>query len=292
MGLQNKAQQDPMFTHYMYNTLWINPAYAGTRDLLTVTGIYRSQWVNFAGNPKTQSISMHAPLVLGKSGVGLNVVNDQLGVTKSTLVSADYAYHVRLNKKAKLSFGLKGMVNIYRNSVSTLSLITQNDAAFANDVRSVLPNAGFGMYYFAKNYYFGLSCPKMLQNKLNTSASLLSREQRHYYFIAGYAYELKRDIIFKPTTFVKITPGAPIEADITGTFVFSDNFNLGVMYRSADAAGVITGFNITDQMYFGYSFDWSFPNSTGRYNKGSHELCLRYDFYVKPETKIKSTRHF
>lgn len=290
--LQSKAQQDPMFTHYAYNTLWLNPAYAGTRDLLTLTGIHRAQWLNFDGTPKTTSFSMHAPIVLGKSGAGFNVISDQLGVTKSTWISADYAYHVRLNKTSKLSFGLKGLVNIYRNSVSTLSLITQSDAAFANDIRSVLPNAGFGMYYFSKNYYVGISCPKMLQNKLNTSASLLSREQRHYYVIAGYAYEFSRDITFKPTAFLKVTPGAPIEGDITGTFVFDDNFNIGLMYRSADAVGALIGFNATDQLYIGYSFDWSFPNTTFRYNKGSHEICLRYDFFVKPETKIKSTRHF
>jgi len=290
--LQSKAQQDPMFTHYAYNTLWLNPAYAGTRDLLTLTGIHRAQWLNFDGTPKTTSFSMHAPIVLGKSGAGFNVISDQLGVTKSTWISADYAYHVRLNKTSKLSFGLKGLVNIYRNSVSTLSLITQSDAAFANDIRSVLPNAGFGMYYFSKNYYVGISCPKMLQNKLNTSASLLSREQRHYYVIGGYAYEFSRDITFKPTAFLKVTPGAPIEGDITGTFVFDDNFNIGLMYRSADAVGALIGFNATDQLYIGYSFDWSFPNTTFRYNKGSHEICLRYDFFVKPETKIKSTRHF
>ena len=290
--LQTKAQQDPMFTHYAYNTLWLNPAYAGTRDLLTLTGIHRAQWLNFDGTPKTTSFSMHAPIVLGKSGAGFNVISDQLGVTKSTWISADYAYHVRLNKTSKLSFGLKGLVNIYRNSVSTLSLITQSDAAFANDIRSVLPNAGFGMYYFSKNYYVGISCPKMLQNKLNTSASLLSREQRHYYVIGGYAYEFSRDITFKPTAFLKVTPGAPIEGDITGTFVFDDNFNIGLMYRSADAVGALIGFNATDQLYIGYSFDWSFPNTTFRYNKGSHEICLRYDFFVKPETKIKSTRHF
>jgi type IX secretion system PorP/SprF family membrane protein len=290
--LNTKAQQDPMFTHYMYNTQWLNPAYAGTRDLMTFTGIYRKQWLNFDGAPTSISFSGHAPLSLGKTGVGINVVNDQIGVTKSTLIAGDYAYMVRINKTAKLSFGLKGLVNVYRNSVSTLSLITQSDAAFANDIQSILPNAGFGMYYFTRNYYFGLSCPRMLQNKLNTSASLLSREQRHYYLIGGYAYEFTRDITFKPTAFLKVTPGAPIEGDLTGTFVFDDNFNVGVMYRSADAVGALIGFNVTDQLYFGYSFDWSFPNTTFRYNKGSHEICLRYDFFVKPETKIKSTRHF
>lgn len=286
------AQQDPMFTHYMNNTLWLNPAYAGTRDLLTVTGIHRSQWTGFDGSPQSQSISMHAPLILGKSGAGLNVINDKLGVTKSTMIALDYSYQIRVNSKAKLSMGIKGLVNIFKNNVSTLKLNQQNDISFASNVQSVLPNAGLGLYYFTKNYYFGLSSPKILQNKLNTSASLLSREQRHYYFIGGYAYDLTKDIVFKPTAFIKITPGAPIEGEITGTFVFDDKFNLGLMYRSGDALGALMGVSITDQLYFGYSFDWSFANTTGRYNNGSHEICLRYDFYVKPETKIKSTRHF
>jgi len=286
------AQQDPMFTHYMNNTLWLNPAYAGTRDLLTVTGIHRSQWVGFDGRPKSQSFSMHAPLVLGKSGAGLNVVNDQLGVTKSTWITMDYSYQIRLNSKAKLAMGIKGLVNIFRNNVSTLKLYNQNDAAFASDVQSILPNAGFGLYYYTKKYYVGLSCPKILQNQLNTSASLLSREQRHYYLITGYAFDINRNVVFKPTSFIKVTPGAPIQGELTGTFVFSDLVNIGLMYRSGDAFGALVGINVSDQLHVGYSFDWSMANTSGKYNSGSHEICLRYDFFVKPETKIKSTRHF
>ena len=99
LGNIAKAQQDAMFTHYMYNTLWLNPAYAGTRDALTITGIHRSQWVGFDGAPTDQSFTLHSPLLNGKMGIGLSVLNDKIGPTKSTLFALDLAYHVRLSKK-------------------------------------------------------------------------------------------------------------------------------------------------------------------------------------------------
>jgi type IX secretion system PorP/SprF family membrane protein len=286
------AQQDPMFTHYMYNTLWLNPAYAGTRGLLTVTGIHRSQWVAFEGAPQDQSLTLHSPAMANKLGWGLSFINDQLGPTKSTWIAADFAYHLKLNKKAKLAMGVKGLVNIYRNNVSTLKLDQQNDLAFANNIQSVLPNAGAGFYYYTRNFYAGISSPRIIENKLNTSASLLSKEQRHYFFIMGFARALGTNVVFKPTTFVKATLGAPVEADVTATFIFSEKFHLGVMYRTGDAAGALIGYNATEQLYIGYSFDWSFANTTGKYNSGSHEIILRYDMVFKAEGKIKHPRYF
>lgn len=291
-GFILKSQQEPMFTHYMYNTLWLNPAYAGTRDLLTVTGLHRSQWVNFSGRPQTQSISAHAPITLGKSGAGINIINDKIGPTKSTWVAADYSYHLRLNSKAKLAMGLKALVNILSNNVSQLKLDKQYDVHFAQNAQRVLPNAGFGMYYFTNKFYAGLSCPRLLQNKLTTTAFPLSREQRHYYLISGFVTDLSSNVELKPTAFLRITPGAPVEAELTATFIFSKKLNLGLMHRTGDALGLLTGFNISDQFYFGYSYDWSFTNTTGKYNSGSHEIMLRYDFFMKPESKIKSTRYF
>ena len=151
-----KAQQDAMFTHYMYNTLWLNPAYAGTRDALTVTGIHRSQWVGFDGAPTDQSLTLHSPMLNGKMGIGLSVLNDKIGPTASTLFALDLSYQVKLNQKSKLSFGLKGLVNMYKNNLSTLALDQQNDVAFAQNVNSFLPNAGAGIYYYRERFYIGV----------------------------------------------------------------------------------------------------------------------------------------
>lgn len=293
MATLMRAQQDPMFTHYMYNTLWLNPAYAGTRDLITITGIHRSQWVSFDGAPQDQSLTIHSPVGIHKKfGAGLSLINDKIGPVKSTWTAIDLSYTLKLNKKAKLSMGFKGLCNFYRNNVSQLKLTVQSDPSFANDVRATLPNAGAGFYYHTPKFYAGISSPRLIENKLNTSASALSKEQRHYFFIAGGVMNVSRNVLFKPTTFIKTTIGAPVEADVTGTFIFDSKFYAGLMYRSGDALGLLVGIDVSEQMYVGYSFDWSFANTTGRYNSGSHEIMVRYDLVYKSEGKIKSPRYF
>ena len=287
-----KAQQDAMFTHYMYNTLWLNPAYAGTRDALTVTGIHRSQWVGFDGAPTDQSLTLHSPMLNGKMGIGLSVLNDKIGPTASTLFALDLSYQVKLNQKSKLSFGLKGLVNMYKNNLSTLALDQQNDVAFAQNVNSFLPNAGAGIYYYRERIYIGVSTPKLLENKLGGDLGAASKEQRHFFLIMGTVFNLSKTVKLKPTGFLKATAGSPIEGDVTGTFIFNDKFNLGAMYRTGDAVGVLLGYNFTEQLYLGYSFDWSMANTTGKYNNGSHEIMLRYDLISKAKAKIKSPRYF
>ena len=180
-----KAQQDAMFTHYMYNTLWLNPAYAGTRDALTVTGIYRTQWVGFEGAPKDLSFTAHSPILKGKMGIGLSILNDVIGPTKSTLAALDLDYQIKLNEKSKLSFGLKGLANIYSNSLS--SITTNNvDASFSQNTQQILPNVGAGLYYYRERFYVGLSTPKLLENGLaGGGLGSSSKEQRHYFFYNG-----------------------------------------------------------------------------------------------------------
>ncbi len=287
-----KAQQDAMFTHYMYNTLWLNPAYAGTRDALTVTGIHRSQWVGFDGAPIDQTLTIHSPLFNGKMGIGLSLLNDKIGPTKSTLVALDLSYQVRLNEKSKLSFGLKGIVNMYSNSLSSLKLDNQNDGSFSQNFSKVLPNAGAGIYYYRERFYVGFSTPKLFENILNGGASSKSVEQRHYFFIMGTVFNLSKDLKLKPTCFVKATQGAPLQGDVTANFIIKDKFTAGAMYRTGDAMGILLGYNFTDQFTVGYSFDWSMANTTGKYNNGSHEIMLRYDLISKSKAKIKSPRFF
>ena len=293
----SNAQQDAMFTHYMYNTLAVNPAYAGSRDALTITGLHRSQWVGFDGAPTTQTLTLHTPILNQNTGLGLSFINDKIGPTNTTSFYADFSYKIKLTKKANLAFGLKGGLNMMTHNLTDLSLDTQNDPAFINDVQSkLLPNFGFGMYYFTERFYAGVSIPKLLENNfdLNSTSGTtnLASEKRHYFLIAGSVFDLNEEIKFKPTAFVKLTNGAPIEGDITGSFIFNDKFWLGAMFRTGDAVGILAGINITDQFSLGYSFDWSYANTTFRYNGGSHEIMLRYDFIYKAEEKIRSPRYF
>lgn len=290
-GMSLKAQQDAMFTHYMYNTLWLNPAYAGTRDAFTITGIHRSQWSGYDGAPSDQTITMHSPFLNGKMGAGLSLLNDRIGPVKNTVIALDLDYQVKLTKKSRLSFGLKGMFSMYNSDLSALRLDNPDDVIFKENIHRSSFNTGSGIYYYSGRFYAGISSPKLLQNSLAASAGVM-KEQRHYFFIAGTVIDLGENVKLKPTCFIKITAYAPVQSDITASFLFREKVSLGAMYRTGDAAGVLAGYNFTEQFAIGYSFDWSYSKSLSRYNGISHEIMLRYDLVSKNKSKIKSPRYF
>lgn len=297
-GTNLLAQQAPMYTHYMYNTLSINPAYAGSRDALTITGLHRSQWVDFSGAPVTQTLTMHTPLINQHIGLGLSLMNDKIGPVNNTSVFADFAYMMQLSPKSKLALGLSGGVNIYQANLSALDLDQQADPAFQNNISNrVTPNFGFGVYYSRERFYAGLSAPNLLQNNISeitvsNGNTLVGKEQRHYFFIAGAVFNLSDNLALKPTTLVKFTGGAPVQGDVTLSFIIMKRLLIGAMYRSGDAVGALVGFDITEQLHLGYSFDWSYGLKTNKYNQGSHELVLRYDFIFRNKKQVHSPRYF
>lgn len=292
------AQQTPMYTHYMYNTLVINPGYAGSRDALTMTALHRSQWVDFKGAPVTQTFTIHSPLRNEHLGVGLSLSNDKIGPTNNTSIFADFAYRIQLNKKSNLALGLSAGANIFQANLSTLDLDEQADPVFENSISNhIAPNFGFGIYYSRERFYAGISSPDLLQNSYSVvneanGNTLVAKEQRHYFLIAGTMLKITDNLAFKPTTFVKVTTGAPIQGDVTASFIIMQKLLLGVMYRSGDAVGALVGFDITEQFHIGYSFDYSYGIKTFKYNKGSHEIVLRYDFIKANKKQIHSPRYF
>ena len=294
-ALFTNAQQDAMFTHYMDNTLAINPGYAGSRDALTVMGLHRSQWVGFSGAPTTQTVLFHSPILNKKTGIGLSMINDKIGPTSTMSFYLDFSYKIKLTKRMNLAFGLKGGFNRLSNDINALKLGESQDNAFTTNFDTkFMPNFGAGLYLFTDKYYVGLSSPKILENNYSSqtiTTSDVGGEARHYFLIAGYAFRLNQDFVFKPTTFLKVTNAAPMEVDITAQIIFMDKIWGGLMFRTGDAAGALIGFSITDQFDVGYSFDWSYVNTTMKYNGGSHEIMLRYDFIFET-AKIKSPRYF
>jgi len=297
-GLTVTAQQAPMYTHYMYNTLSVNPAYAGSRDALTITALHRSQWVGYKGAPSIQTLTMHAPIANEHIGLGLTILNDNIGPTNNTGVFANFAYIMRVSPKSRLALGLSGGVNIFQANLSTLALNQESDPVFLNDINNrVTPNFGFGAYYYRESFYAGISAPYLLQNKysvetLADGSSILGKEKRHYFLIAGSLIKMTPGLDFKPTMLIKVTPAAPIQADLTASFVIAKKVLLGAMFRTGDAFGALVGLDISDQMHIGYSFDWSYGLNTGRYNYGSHEIMLRYDFIFSSKQQIHSPRNF
>ncbi len=292
------AQQEAMFTHYMFNTLAINPGYAGSRDALTLALLNRTQWVNFEGAPRTQTFTMHSPLFIRNTGMGLSVLNDRIGPTNNTSVFIDYSYKIRLSKLSHLVFGLKAGASYRENGLNNLAIHDQNDPQFANNVQSdFLPNFGFGLYYFTDRIYLGASIPGILEidyenNTTGGVSSLVSGKRQNYFFIAGYIFSLNEAFKFKPTTLVKVTGGAPVAVDVSGQIYYRDRIWGGLMFRSGDAMGALVGAYITQSLAFGYSYDWSYTNRTFRYNGGTHEIVLIYDFVFTQGQKIRSPRYF
>jgi type IX secretion system PorP/SprF family membrane protein len=292
------AQQVPLYTHYMDNTLVVNPAYAGSRDALTVTALHRSQWVDFKGAPITQTLTMHSPVYSEHIGLGLSVLNDKIGPTNNTSVFADFAYIMNLTLKSRLALGLSAGINIFRADLNSLQLDQGSDPVFQNNISNhVTPNFGFGAYYYRERFYAGISAPNLLQNNYATSnlvneMALVGKEKRHYYFIAGSMIKITDNFAFKPTMLMKLTQAAPLQGDFTASFVIVKKLLVGVMYRTGDAVGGLVGLDITDQLHMGYSFDWSTGIKTSKYNHGSHEIMLRYDFIFSSKKQIHSPRYF
>lgn len=292
------AQQAPMYTHYMYNTLVINPAYAGSRDALTITALHRSQWVDFKGAPLTQTLTAHSPLKNEHLGLGLSLSNDKIGPSNTTAVFADFAYRMQVSEKAKLALGISAGANIFQGNLNSLDLDQQSDPVFQQNIRNrATPNFGFGAYYSRERFYAGISAPNLLQNNYSVvtaanGATLVGKEQRHYFLIAGTMIKLSENLGFKPTALLKVTPAAPAQADLTASFIIMDKVLLGAMYRTGDSFGALIGLDVTDQFHIGYSFDWSYGVKTFKYNQGSHEIVLRYDFLSASKKQIHTPRYF
>lgn len=297
LSWQAKAQQDPMFSHYMYNTLAYNPAYAGYRKALSVSLLHRSQWVGFKGAPISQALTIHSPIYQDKLAAGLTVVHDKIGPTQNFAVYGDLAYVLKLNEKSKLSFGLKGGMNVIQNTLTTLKLSDdQADVAFQENVNNrLLPNCGFGMFYYNERFYAGISTPRLVESELSVDPSNPSKDnklRRHYFLIGGANFKVNEFWEAKPSMLIKATVGAPVQLELSTLLEYREQFNFGVLYRTGDAVGVIAGVKATKQLEVSYSFDWSFGLKSGRYNAGSHELMLRYDFVQKDKARIRSPRYF
>ena len=302
-GLQ--AQQDPHFTHYMFNTLEVNPGYAGSRDALTVTGLYRNQWIGFKGAPFTQTLTLHTPIFNDKVGLGLSVMNDRIGPTNNTSVFADFAYRIAMgqSKKARLTFGIKGGLNIMQIGLQQLGIRDELDPEFYNNVANkLLPNFGFGVYYYTDNFYVGGSVPRILENYYDGNINGLetdglARQKRHYDFIMGAMFKLGKNVKLKPSMLVKVLEAGPPELDLSALFYLAnDKFWIGPAFRtswkSTDAVSGLVGVQVFDQLSLGYSFDYSILNRSFKYNGGSHELMLRYDFIYNNHPRVKSPRYF
>lgn len=286
------AQQDAQFTQYMYNTISINPAYAGSRGVMSVFGLYRTQWVGLDGAPETSSFSVNTP-VGNNVGLGVSLVNDKIGPTNENNLSADFSYSIPTSATAKLSFGIKGSANLFKLDPTKLTPEDQGDPQFQDFKNKFSPNVGAGIYWHTDKAYVGLSVPNFIQtNRYDDNEVAIFKDRINYYFIAGYVFDLDRyeTIKFKPAILTKMVEGSPLQVDASANFMFNDKFVLGVAYRWSASLSALAGFQITDSLYIGYAYDRE-TTKLVNYNSGSHEIFLRFEF-LNNYNRITSPRFF
>jgi len=285
------AQQDAQYTQYMYNTININPAYAGSRGVMSIFGLHRTQWVGLDGAPTTNAFSLNTPINNSNLGLGLSLVNDRIGPTSDNTISADISYTVPMSENYKLSFGIKASGNIFNLDTSKLTPAQSNDPNLQNFNNEFSPNFGAGVYLHSDKLYFGLSVPNFLQDtKYNDNEVAVFQERMNFYAIGGYVFDLSQSIKFKPAFLTKVVTGAPLQVDASANFLFYDKFMLGGAYRWDAAVSALAGFQVTDGLFIGYSYDMETTNLR-RYNSGSHEIFLRFELFNKV-SKMVSPRFF
>lgn len=289
---ETHGQQDPMFTQYFFNPLSVNSGYAGTREAMHVALVAREQWVGIDGRPRTQSLVIHSPLKNEKIALGMSFLRDQIGPVQSTGIFGDIAYRIQLTPNSRLAFGLKGGVTLFTADLSSLTGTQENDPSFSQNLQNApMPNVGAGLYWWSERYFVGLSAPKLIENNLSPGNALeQGSEKRHFFAMAGYVFTLNPTLKFKPTALVKYVQGAPVSAEITTNILIAEKLWLGAMYRYKTAAGALMSYQVTPQLRAGYSFDYT-TNDLGRYNTGTHEIMLSYDFVFKSSHSL-SPRYF
>ncbi|NKI30702.1 PorP/SprF family type IX secretion system membrane protein [Croceivirga thetidis] len=292
------AQQDAQYTQYMYNTLAINPAYAGSRGVLSVAGLHRSQWIGLDGAPSTQTFNLHAP-ISEKMGAGLSIVNDEIGngTNQDTYFDAVFSYTISTSYNSRVSFGLKAgghLLNIDFNRLQEFNP-SANVTQESNIDNRFSPNFGAGVYYYSPTFYAGLSVPNFLETEHfqnSGSSSFLAQERMNFYFISGVVYDFRPDWKFKPTILLKAVQGAPLQADLSANFMYKETFTFGAAYRWSAAWSALFGYQISDQFMLGLAYDRETTElGNSSFNNGSFEVFLRFEFLTQFK-KVVTPRFF
>jgi type IX secretion system PorP/SprF family membrane protein len=289
-GIQ--AQQDSQYTQYMYNTVMFNPAYAGSREKLSVTSLYRAQWIGLEGAPKTINFGIESPLGSG-IGLAINIINDKIGPSNQTNAAANLSYYIGLGENYKLYFGIRGAVSLLNVDFTKLNIEnTQDPALAANIDNRFSPNIGAGLYLQSDNAYLGISIPSFLETKYyKDSQTSMAKEKQHIYFMTGYVFDLSYNLKLKPAALVKVVTSSPTQVDLSANFLYNEKFTLGIGYRLNTAVSALAAFQVYDKILIGYAYDRN-TSRLGQYASGSHELFLQFDLNNYTKTNRANFRFF
>jgi type IX secretion system PorP/SprF family membrane protein len=303
---QVRAQQDKMFSQYMFNMMALNPAYAGSRDVLSMSALYRNQWTGVQGAPQTATFTMDMPLNQERVGVGLQLYGDKAGVVEEAGAFASYAFRIKVGTKTTLALGLQGGASSYRANLAEVRTTPdgsgQVDPAFASNISKVLPNFGTGIYLSNDRSYLSLSVPRLIKNKISeyNIGRIRTVQVRHAYLAAGFVVGISPVVKMKPSMLIKYAEGAPLGFDGNINFWFADRIAIGGSIRrnqfstwsnyTTDAIVGMLEVQLTDQFRFGYAYDRTM-NNLQSVAPSSHEIMIRYEFGFG-KNRILTPRYF
>lgn len=288
-GFASKAQQDPMYSQYMFNMLSVNPAYAGSKGGIHGILLHRQQWVNVEGAPRTQNFSIHSPFFDDQMGLGLNIVNDNIGVTNRLNIQGSYSYKLKL-EKSNLRFGLQGMLTNWHNKWQDLQTIDPNDPSFATSNESFLrPNFGVGVYWNNDRFFASAAVPNLINQSLSDEA-VEAELRRHLFATVGGLYTINDQLQFKPSVMVKFVDAAPLQADLNAELIINNRVWVGVSGRVWDGLVAMAQVNIKENFWVGYAYDYPLTELR-TVTSGSHEIFISYTHFLR-KPKILSPRYF
>ncbi|WP_353147599.1 type IX secretion system membrane protein PorP/SprF [Flavobacterium sp.] len=287
------AQQDPHYTQYMYNMSVMNPAYAGSKDNLSLGLLHREQWIELEDAPVTSTFFGHSPV--GKNvGLGLSVISDKLGPVEENNIYGDFSYTLKLGGDHKLALGLKAgltLHNVALNSRIASTLPDPGDGSFGQDISNSYFNFGTGAFYYTEKYYLGLSVPNMLKaTHLDFDGRSYGNESSHYFLTGGYVFDVSENVKFKPFFMAKSSFEAPASLDVSSNFMIKDKFELGATYRIDDSFGAMVNYAVTPSLKIGYAYD-HIVSDLKVTTPSSHEIILLYNVNFNKKVS-RSPRYF
>lgn len=276
MGQVVQCQQKTVLSQYMFNGQVLNPAYSGVHEKFSATALYRNQWVNLEGAPTIQTLTVNTGFKRNKTGVGIMISNDKLGIHRDLSLYLSYSYKIQF-KNGALSMGLQGGFNHLSSDFNKLNLKNPGGPILAGIRGEYNPNFGAGLFYYSDIAYVGVSVPYIISNKIISEENIISeaREKRYYYMTAGRAFHLNQNVIWKPSVLIRFQEDAPLGYDLNTNFIFHELVTLGASYRSGDAFLWLFELQLNDKFRFGYAYDMT-TSQLDQFSNGTHELMLNY----------------
>ncbi|WP_188369707.1 PorP/SprF family type IX secretion system membrane protein [Muriicola marianensis] len=271
------AQLEPQYTQYMYNIGSFNPAYVGSVERAEIAALYRAQWIDIEGAPRTLRFGTNIPFNNGKVGMGINVISDQFGPTSQTFFNVAYSYQVNLSSDTYLSFGVNAGGGILDIDFSKGNFENPDEPLLTtNTFNKFYPTVGAGMFMYGEDWYLGVSAPNFLTGLTkDEEVESFFNDRIQVNMIGGVVLELGDNLKFKPAFLASYFEGLPFRFDLSANFLISDVVTVGASYRVNNAVSGLAGFQISKGMFLGYSYDYS-TTPLGQYNQGSHEMILKF----------------